>query len=63
MRLDDYITIKYNYLSRQKVLNAIKIGIVSVNGDICRKPSKNITTDDKVVLFDDINRTKGYYKL
>ncbi len=62
MRLDVVLVKRGYFTSRQRAKEAIKRGMVVVNGAVIRKPSTNIEPDAEIrVLCDE--RPRGYWKL
>jgi 23S rRNA pseudouridine1911/1915/1917 synthase len=56
MRLDHFIKNNYPDLSNNEIITLIKIGKVKVNKQVVNKKSKNIKTDDEVVLEKNIKK-------
>lgn len=62
MRLDEYLVKKGYFSSRQRAKENIKLGFVLVNGVVVRKPSKQVSENDEVVVLG-LDVPKGYWKL
>lgn len=63
MRLDKYILEKFSLRSRTYAENLIKTNQVTVNGEICSKPSCDVGENDEVSVHDDNYASQGAYKL
>ena len=63
MRLDSYLVETGLFKSRGRAKRAVEDGKVKLNGTVCIKPSKNITTEDTVEAEDGLDMPKGYFKL
>jgi len=63
MRLDSYLTDTGIFKSRGRAKRAIEEGKVKLNGTICTKPSKNITTEDIIDVEEGLDMPRGYFKL
>ena len=63
MRLDSYLVDTGLFKSRGRAKRAIEDGKVKLNGTICTKPSKNITTEDVIEAEEGLDMPKGYFKL
>jgi Predicted rRNA methylase len=63
MRLDSYLVETGLFKSRGRAKRAVEDGKVKLNGIVCIKPSKNITTEDVVEAEDGLDMPKGYFKL
>ena len=56
-RLDKFVSEMFEHVSRQTVQNAVKIGLIKVNGNI-KKSSYTLKENDKVEFSDDIFEIK-----
>lgn len=64
MRLDQYLTTVYHLPSRSRALNYIKLGQVTVNGQVVLKSGRNVEEKDEVKLCEtNILASMGGYKL
>ncbi|WP_338099048.1 S4 domain-containing protein [Methanolapillus africanus] len=63
MRLDSYLVEMGFFKSRGRAKSAVEGGKVTVNGNVCVKASKNITTEDKIDVEEGLDMPKGYFKL
>ena len=63
MRLDSYLVETGLFKSRGRAKRAVEEGKVKLNGTVCAKPSKNITTEDVVEAEEGLDMPKGYFKL
>ena len=64
MRLDKYITEKYNIQSRNKAAELIKANKVLVNNEIIKKPSFSIEGNEKIqIIEEDFFVSRSAYKL
>jgi 23S rRNA (cytidine1920-2'-O)/16S rRNA (cytidine1409-2'-O)-methyltransferase len=62
MRLDVFLHRQGYFDSRSMAKEAIKRGLVKVNGEIVTKPSKDVRGDEKIEVLAE-GRPRGYYKL
>lgn len=62
MRLDVFLHRQGYFESRSMAKEAIKRGLVKVNGKIVTKPSKEVRGDEKIEVLAE-GRPRGYYKL
>lgn len=62
MRLDIFLYKQGYFESRSMAKEAIKKGLVKVNGKIVRKPSRDIRGNEKIEVLGG-GRPRGYYKL
>ncbi len=62
MRLDVFLHRQGYFESRSMAKEAIKRGLVKVNGETVRKPSKDVRGDEKIEVLAE-GRPRGYYKL
>lgn len=63
MRLDSYLVDTGFFKSRGRSKRAVEDGKVKLNGVVCTKPSKNITTEDVIDVEEGLDRPRGYFKL
>ncbi|MDW7732937.1 MAG: S4 domain-containing protein [Methanolobus sp.] len=63
MRLDAYLVEMGHFKSRGRAKKAILDGNVIVSGNIIRKPSKDISAEDKIEVEEGLDMPKGYFKL
>ncbi len=63
MRLDSYITEKFNLQSRSRASNLIKKGAVTVNGKTVTKAGAEVDDSDEIRIFDEGYASLGAYKL
>ena len=64
MRLDVFLVEKGFAKSREKAKHLIKEGVVSVNGNIVKKPSKDVTENSEVKVAEEFKFvSRGGYKL
>ena len=63
MRLDSYLVETGLFKSRGRAKRAVEEGKVKLNGTVCTKPSKNITTEDVIEAEEGLDMPKGYFKL
>lgn len=63
MRLDAYLVDTGHFKSRGRAKQAILKGYVKVNGNIVRKPAKDVSTDDEIDVAGGMDRPVGYFKL
>ncbi|MBN2111283.1 MAG: cell division protein FtsJ [Methanosarcinaceae archaeon] len=63
MRLDAYIVEMGYFKSRGRAKKAILDGYVKVNGNVFRKPSKDISADDEIGVEEGLDMPRGYFKL
>jgi len=62
MRLDVFLHRQGYFESRSMAKEAIKRGLVKVNGEIVRKPSRDVRGDEEIEVLAE-GRPRGYYKL
>ncbi len=62
MRLDIYLVKTGYFSSRNRAKNAIKRGFVLVNGEVVKKPSKQLIGSEKIEVVQP-ERPEGYWKL
>lgn len=64
-RLDKFLTEKAFYSSREKAREAIRHGLVKVNGNVTTKPSFSVSSEDQITIIKSGNTyvSKGGYKL
>jgi len=62
MRLDRYLVSAGYFTTRQKAKEAVKRGFVRINGQIVRKPSKDVKGDEIIDILCE-ERPRGYWKL
>ncbi|MGP8319372.1 MAG: SAM-dependent methyltransferase [Methanosarcinaceae archaeon] len=63
MRLDAYLVETDYFSSRGRTKQAILNGYIKVNGNIIRKPAKDVSTDDCIDVAGGMDRPAGYFKL
>jgi 23S rRNA (cytidine1920-2'-O)/16S rRNA (cytidine1409-2'-O)-methyltransferase len=63
MRLDAYLVETGHFKSRGRAKTAILEGNVSVGGIIVKKPSKDISAGEEVLVKEGLDMPKGYFKL
>ncbi len=63
MRLDQYLTIKKIFFSRNKAQEFIKSGFIKVNDKIIKKPSFDISSNDKIEVLQKTYVSRAAYKL
>ncbi|MGP8322208.1 MAG: SAM-dependent methyltransferase [Methanosarcinaceae archaeon] len=63
MRLDAYLVETDQFSSRGRAKQAILNGYVQVNGNIIRKPAKDVSADDNIDVAEGMDRPAGYFKL
>lgn len=64
MRLDQYLTERGYFDSRSKSAHAVKKGLVSVNGKVCEKVSKDVFDGDEITVSDEVFFvSRGGFKL
>lgn len=64
MRLDVYLATNNYFQTRAKSVDAIKKGLVTVNGKVADKPSKEVSDSDEIVVTGELKFvSKGGYKL
>lgn len=64
MRLDVFLAANNYFQTRAKSVDAIKKGLVTVNGKVIDKPSKEVSDSDEIVVIGELKFvSKGGYKL
>ena len=63
MRLDAYLVETNHFKSRGRAKQAMLKGYVKVNGNIVRKPSRDVSTDDNIDVAEGMDKPAGYFKL
>lgn len=64
MRLDQFLTERGYFTTRAKSADAVKKGLVSINGAICVKVSKEVSLSDVIAVSEHLEFvSKGGYKL
>jgi len=63
MRLDAYIVDMGYFKSRGRAKTAILAGSVKVNGDVVKKVSRDVASDDEIEVAEGLDRPQGYFKL
>ncbi len=62
MRLDKLLVLKGYFSTRQKAKEAIRRGLVTVNGRVVKKPSLDVGLDVEIVVLEG-EKPRGYWKL
>ncbi|MDO9516663.1 MAG: S4 domain-containing protein [Methanosarcinaceae archaeon] len=63
MRLDAYLVDTGHFKSRGRAKQAIIKGFVKINGNIARKPARDVSTDDNIDVTEGMDKPAGYFKL
>ncbi|MCL7411636.1 MAG: S4 domain-containing protein [Methanosarcinaceae archaeon] len=63
MRLDAYLVDTGHFKSRGRAKQAIIKGYVKINGNIARKPARDVLTDDSIDVTEGMDKPAGYFKL
>jgi 23S rRNA (cytidine1920-2'-O)/16S rRNA (cytidine1409-2'-O)-methyltransferase len=63
MRLDAYLVETGLFKSRGRAKTAILNGSVRVNGDVVKKPSRDISADSEIEVDEGLDMPRGYFKL
>ncbi len=62
MRLDKLLVLKGYFSTRQKAKEAIRRGLVTVNGRVVKKPSLDVGLDVEIAVLEE-EKPRGYWKL
>ncbi|MBW6471061.1 MAG: methyltransferase domain-containing protein [Methanosarcinaceae archaeon] len=63
MRLDVYLVDTGHFKSRGRAKQAIIKGYVKINGNVTRKPAKDVLNEDNIDVTEGMDKPAGYFKL